>query len=202
MAIAVIVQATAVGGAAADPPEIEDDHEHVYEHEHEHEHEDEHDERTDRLVLDPAPLFRHESLASQRDGDGSAIDLGAVDLRFRSDWWSNADDQRLPPIDLPARGWKASLVLSHDLGWFDLVVGAGFGQVDVDGLVGEDGDRGGRGRYLDLGIALVHTARLSRWVTWWISLGVNYGMWVDGRNGALGPASGYTLGLTIGTTFK
>jgi hypothetical protein len=201
MAIAaVIVQAAAGATAAAEPPEIDDEHELVYEDEHVDE--PEHDERTHRLVLDPAPLFRHEGLASQRDGDHGAIDLGVARLRFGSDWWSNADDERLPPIDLPARGWKATLQLSHDFAWFDLVVGAGFGQVDVGGLAGEDGDRTGRGRYLDLGVALVHSARLSRWVTWWISLGVNYGMWVDGRNGALGPASGYTLGLTIGTTFK
>jgi len=72
--------------------------------------------------------------------------------------------------------------------------GAGVSVAHVD-------TRFGSGSYVDLGLSLSRTVRLSRWMTAWISLSFGRRRWLDSSPPA-GEADATEAMLTIGTTFR
>ncbi len=114
-----------------------------------------------------------------------------LELEGRS--WSNRDDPDplRPTIDVLGRGSSATARLSVDLGPVELEVTGSV--VDLDTILG-------RGRYVDTGLAITKTRRLSRWMTAWISLGVGLRQWVGTVPD--GESNGGQVTLTVGTTFR
>lgn len=147
------------------------------------------------LELDPTLRPRLEGLGAAQETYRSERRLG---LRTRavleSVRWANEDDDEdtLPALDLPGRGWRAALRLSHDFGFARLDANVSVNHVDM---------RFGSGSYVDLGISLGRTFRLSRWMTGWISLGIGRRQWVGDQPPA-DESDATELMLRIGTTFR
>jgi hypothetical protein len=106
-------------------------------------------------------------------------------------WSTEADPARQPyDVDVPARGWHATLEATYDLGPFELSANMSLSRIH---------GRYEAGTYRDIGIALTKRFRLSRWMLAWISLGIGQRTWLGvdppERNST-------TVMLSIGTTFR
>lgn len=88
-------------------------------------------------------------------------------------------------------GWGTSLRLSRNLGPLRVSGYASYQALDT---------RLGAGSYVDLGISVGRTVRLSRWMTAWIALSLGHRRWLD--EPPVGESSGTTLMLSVGTTFR
>jgi hypothetical protein len=106
-------------------------------------------------------------------------------------WWENVDGA-LPAVDVPGQGWRGALQLDHDIGFAH--IRGGVALVDVEGPFG-------RGRYLDAGIELRRTFKLSRWTKLWISLGFGIRNW-RGDLPPAGEADAGAIMFGIGGTFR
>lgn len=111
--------------------------------------------------------------------NSTRFDLGrATSAVLASEQWSDTTTD--------ARGFTAGLHISHDFGFARLVAIGSAGQVQ---------SRFGSGTYLDIGVALIKTLRLSRWTIAWFSLGLDY------RSG-IGQPGGAALMARVGFTFR
>lgn len=145
------------------------------------------------LELDPTLRPRLEGLGAVEERHRSELRLGPrTRAVLEGSWWANEDDGPLPVLDLPARGWRAALRLSHDFGFARLDANAGVSHVDM---------RFGSGSYVELGISLGRTFRLSRWMTGWISLGIGRRQWLGDQPPAA-ESDATEVMLRIGTTFR
>ncbi len=147
-----------------------------------------------RLELDPVlpPLLQ--GLGATEEADGIELRIGA-DTRVLLEGvrWIHDDAAAMPHVDLPARGWRAAVRLSHDLGFARLEAGASVNGVD---------SRFGNGRYVDVGISIRRTFRLSRWMTGWISLGAGRRQWLGDGPPPAGESDATEVMLRVGTTFR
>jgi hypothetical protein len=145
------------------------------------------------LELDPLPPTSLEAMAPQEHTEATRVELfpGAV-LDVSGTEWSNQDDHRTTPIDLPGRGWRAESRLAVALGGGFLLV--------ANGAVAQSDTQFARGRYVDLSLAVVRTWKLTRWMTAWISLGVGARQWIG--KAPDGEVDSTAIQLSIGTTFK
>jgi hypothetical protein len=147
-----------------------------------------------RLELDPVlpPLLQ--GLGATEEADRAELRIGA-DTRVLLEGvrWIHDDAAALPHVDLPARGWRAAVRLSHDLGFARVEAGASLNEVD---------SRFGSGRYVDLGLSIRRTFRLSRWMTAWISLGVGRRRWLGAGQPPAGESDATEVMLRVGTTFR
>ncbi len=149
------------------------------------------------LHLDDAVLAPGlEAFDATRDSRTTFIKLGPR-TRLALDgasWSANLDmrDDGGPGArDIPGHGWRAGLRLSHDFG---LV------RVRTNGSINHVDTRYGTGTYTDVGLSIGRTHRLSRWMTGWISLGIERRRWSGPP--PPGESNATELTLTIGTTFR
>jgi len=149
------------------------------------------------LTIDPTLATQLEGLGAMEDAERTVIRLDPrTVLTLEGSWWSNTDDDDnlLPAIDVPGRGWRAGGQLSRELGWATLEVSGLFSQADLQYGALESA------RHVDLGIGLVRRFQLSRWMRAWIRLGVSQRIWLG--DSPTGEASSTTIGISIGTTFR
>jgi hypothetical protein len=112
---------------------------------------------------------------------------------FESSQWSLAATD--PSLGLPENttgdGWGAAVRLVRKVGPLRVGGYAAYQALDTWYL---------RGTYVDLGLSVGHTFRLSRWMHAWIALGVGRRTW-QGQPPP-GEANATNFMLTIGTTFR
>lgn len=146
------------------------------------------------LHLDPDVLLDLRPLGAAEMTDHATFGLGSRGrLALTGSSWSNEDanlDGRAA-IDLVARGWNVRAQLVYDLGPFDVRAWSELANVDYNV---------GRGYYLDAGVSIGRTKRLSRWTTAWISLGLVHRRWL-GDEQPLGESDDTQLRLSLGFTF-
>jgi hypothetical protein len=144
------------------------------------------------LVLDPVLLPRLEGLGAAEERERTPLRLGPrTRLVLEGVHWANQDTAERQHVDVVARGWRAAARLSYDFGFLRLGASASVDHVDT---------RFGSGSYVDLGVSLSRTVRLSRWMTAWISLSLGRRRW-QGSPPA-GEADSTEAMLTVGTTFR
>ncbi len=95
-------------------------------------------------------------------------------------------------LDVPGRGWRAGLSLSHDFG---------FAVLTASGAIASDDTRYQRGAYYELGLSLSRSHRFSKWVTAWIALSIGRRVWV-GPDPPPGEENVDQITLSIGGTFR
>lgn len=120
--------------------------------------------------------------------------LGAnTAVSFEASQWSlgTGDPTLGPPENTTGDGWGAAVRLVRKLGPLRVGAYASYQVLDTWYL---------RGTYVDLGLSIGHTFRLSRWMNAWIALGVGRRTW-QGQSPA-GEADATNFMLTIGTTFR
>jgi hypothetical protein len=153
-------------------------------------------------LLDPGPRLELDPvLPPLLVGLGATAQVDRTELRIGADTrvvlegvrWIHDDAAALPHVDLPARGWRAAVRLSRDLGFAHLEAGASLDEVD---------SRFGSGRHVDLGLSIRRTFRLSRWMTAWISLGVGRRRWLGDEPPPAGESDATSVMLRVGTTFR
>jgi hypothetical protein len=145
------------------------------------------------LDFDPLPPTSLEAMGAAEHTEGARAELfpGAV-LDVSGTEWSNQDDHRYTPLDLPGRGWRAEARIHVALGGGLVLSG--------HGLVAQSDTHFARGRHVDLALALTKVHRLSRWMTGWISLGIGARQWIGKPPD--GEADSQSFTLSVGTTFK
>jgi hypothetical protein len=131
------------------------------------------------LHVDPmfAPMLETPFAAVQ--STSTRFDLGrATSAVLASERWIDTTTD--------ARGFTAGLHVSHNFGFATLIAFGSAGQVE---------SRFGSGSYLDIGLALAKTLRLSRWTIAWLSLGLEY-------HAGMGQPGGTALMARVGFTFR
>lgn len=145
------------------------------------------------LTFDPVLRPQLQGEGGERDGKKTSLLLGPrTRATVEGVWWQINQDQLLPNWDVEARGWNAGLRIDHDLGWAQFQGSASVNRVDT---------RYGTGTYVDVGLSLRRTKRLSRWMTGWISLGVGIRQWQGTQPPPAGEKNAIGAMLTLGTTF-
>ena len=158
----------------------------------------------ERGLLDPStePLLEldrtwrpNATLDAPETTTRASLRLGANTVAtFEASQWSLAStDPSLgpPPENTTGDGWGAAVRLVRKLG--PLWVGgyASYQALDTWDL---------RGTYVDLGLSIGYTVRLSRWMNAWIALGIERRIWQGPP--PPGEANATSFMLTIGTTFR
>lgn len=154
--------------------------------------EDAEHERDSWLTLDPIFLPARVGLGAVEGHQRTTIRLDPhTTITGEGSWWQN-EDGAMPAVDVPGVGYRGALQLDRDFGFITLTFGAAYANF-----------RGptGFGRYYDVGIALRHSVRLSRWTTLWISLGIATRTWV-GKERPDGEVDSGAVMLNLGGTFK
>lgn len=144
------------------------------------------------LTLDPIFAPAREGLGASEDHQRATLRLDPrTTITAEGSWWQN-EDGVLPAVDVPGVGYRGALQLDHDFGFVTLTFGAAYANF-----------RGptGFGRYYDVGVALRHTWKLSRWTTLWISLGLAARTFV-GKERPDGEVDSGAVMLMLGGTFK
>ena len=145
------------------------------------------------LELNPMFAPQLQGLGTVEAGQRASLRLGPRAVaRFEGAWWQN-EEGRLPATDVPGLGWRAGMHLDYEIAHGVRVV-IGGALYDVESIYG-------RGRYTDVGIALVRTWKLSRWTTIWLSLGAGMRTWL-GDTPPAGEANAGTIMLRLGGTFR
>jgi hypothetical protein len=106
------------------------------------------------------------------------------------DEWANKEGA-VGYRDVRGQGWQASARLTRDLGWAQLSFTAALGDVDTAYT---------RGRYIDVGVSLLRTFRLSRKRTGWVGVTAGRRVW-QGERPPLGEANGIQIMAVLGFTF-
>jgi hypothetical protein len=144
------------------------------------------------LDFDPVLSSRLEGVGATQHVDDMTVRLGPdLVAHLEGANWSSEDEPWRPELDLPTRGWRTALRVSRDLG---------FARLEGQAAVVDYDDTLARGRYLEAGIAVVKTFKLSRWMRAWISIGVGRKVWLG--DAPDGESNDVTLGLSLGTTFR
>ena len=109
---------------------------------------------------------------------------------LEGEWWQN-EDGALPAVGVRGRGWSAAARLTQDLGFarLELVLE----EADVETQLGA-------GRYVDAALTLRRSFRISRWSSFWISLGLGGRRWLSAP--VRGEPNGGAFMLRVGGTFR
>jgi hypothetical protein len=139
------------------------------------------------LHLDIMPLSA-EAEGGIMDSRTATVRLGPR-ARFSAEgrWWQSGLAPSMFAEDLNVHGWRVGAELTYDLGPFSVGINASLDQV-------------GSSSHRAVGLFAFRTFRLSRWMHAWIVLGISYEQWAG--TGTLGPRSGVTTALSVGTTFR
>jgi hypothetical protein len=162
------------------------------------------DERPALFRTDDEPMLHLDPVASPSFAGLGATKL--VDDRKRIDlgkrtWVELEGTQWKNDLDVPQRGWSATVRVAHDFGPFWVSASASASYTDSRFGRGVD-PRRGRGTSIDAGVTIGRSKRLSRWKTAWIALTVGVRRW-QGEEGPIDePKDSGQVMLSIGTTFK
>lgn len=151
-------------------------------------------------VLEIDPVFRPtvEGLATKEVHHTARYDLFGTRITLDG-------VERLDETDVASRGWRTELKLRRDLGFAMLTAGLSLENIQSTNIVrtAEQGEqRFGSRTYVDMGVALTRTFKLSRWHTAWISLSLGRRRWLGDGPPPPGEQDSTQVMLSIGTTFK
>jgi hypothetical protein len=148
------------------------------------------------LEIDPVFAPQVEGLAVTERvviRDTTRIDSKSF-LVLELDQWSTMDSA-LPSVDARAQGWKASVVLTRQIGGLTFAVRGVLGDVDAQFA--------GRGRYYDVGASVMKVIKRKHGKKAWFGLSFGRRRWL-GKDDAPPPGAeqdGEQLMLVVGWTF-
>lgn len=145
-----------------------------------------------KLHLDPILRTRLEGLGTVEERKTTTLQIGPIEATLEGARFAIDDRKAEPTIDLPVRGWRTSLRLSHDFGFVRLEASLSRNHVDM---------HHGRGTYRERGVSLSRTFRLSRWMRAVVGLDIGQRAW-EGDQPPAGEANETTVMLRVGTTFR
>lgn len=136
------------------------------------------------LHLEPLLRPNVESFVTDRESHTASFDLGPI---ARANIEASAWRGEL----FGATGWSGTIRVAHDFKWFQVGFEASINRVDSGTT---------HGSYRLLGLSIMRTKKLSRWMTAWISLTIGKRTW-EGQP-PRGETNDTAVMLSIGTTFR
>lgn len=143
------------------------------------------------------PTWRpHRALEGAEDITRATYSIGNTLVVLERSAWSDSTgfvgEGKVPATGITGDGWGVTLRLSRNLGPLRVGGYASYQALDTRLL---------RSSYVDVGVSVGRTFKLSKWMTAWVALSVGRRRWL-GDIPLLSEKSDDTLMLSIGTTFR